>query len=949
MDPADFSINLNPHDIGCGDNIINLLRPTAIGVGQRHIKAELYKLNVYSGPSGIFKAHVDTPRSKRQFGSLVICLPSSHKGGSLIVRHQGVEKVFDWEAASKDQIQWAAFYSDCEHEVRQVTSGHRVSLTYNLYDMDTTDRISPSLRVEAISLVEPVKAVLDSDQFRPPGSILGIYLAHSYAHNHAENILHLPHMALKGIDSALYEVFTYLGLKVHLHPVLDGQIDDYERSDRCRLVNGTAMEKSNASAHSAPITSARSSRSWPLRMMADAMRTMKWKRNVVGLNKSRWDEFALVYLTYGNEASMDYMYSAAAMFVELPGHGMGSGSEKGSQDGMEEGIASETWPVASYTCPKETPVQRQGCDSIQRTACPGALISGVWAATGLGYSQNGSEAEGDAEEADHVACWVDWGMIVYCLKDVLEFANRASLEIASVIYVHDLEAATKKPVKIGETTLAFPFEAFGGYLFAKGSSGIRYQDRFAVELCNVAPHFARAINARAIMSNRLPESMQPDQVPYCIRHPSIATEHTYRQVAFRYPEMKYQVGRACAVAGYLDLYNELELLPEVHIAEEARDSGHHAIFESIVGSPQLYSVMNDYDNTSSIETPVVVQGIDLNAAVRSLLDHKQGLPNASRLRYIRLNDFRRNTFNITEDMSIDEWDSPRYDRYRDIAPLLYSPLPKHLPFVQKDLLILKAAYNGDIDRYARLHRQPLIRAELNCLVRGIYHNVIFAKWCSTQPRLADVFQVQAAITARYIMCNDLSRVQSVRQGSHLPYCIWYPSIASSSAYEELARTVPAMAPSVVRAAIVTRNRSLFDAIYADADNEMLKEAQACPDKYFLDQLSQRPNIDDSDDEHTSGSRRTTYRDLWETTRESGPKKLDGHRIWIDTDISPYDGRYAELSDIDLSIITPDEVKDHPVFEDDEEFMPRDTYPGVVEESREQNRLRYSAQAKMGLD
>ncbi|KAF2218601.1 hypothetical protein BDZ85DRAFT_170858, partial [Elsinoe ampelina] len=97
--------------------------------------------------------------------------------------------------------------------------------------------------------------------------------------------------------------------------------------------------------------------------------------------------------------------------------------------------------------------------------------------------------------------------------------------------------------------------------------GIRHQDGFAVELYNVAPHFARAINARAIMRNRLPESMQPDQVPYCTFHPGIATEDTYRQLAFRYPEMKYQVGRACAVAGYLDLYNELGLLPEVHIAE----------------------------------------------------------------------------------------------------------------------------------------------------------------------------------------------------------------------------------------------------------------------------------------------------------------------------------------------------------------------------------------------
>ena len=42
--------------------------------------AELYKLNVYSGPSGMFKPHIDTPRGCTQFGSLVVCLPTEFKG-----------------------------------------------------------------------------------------------------------------------------------------------------------------------------------------------------------------------------------------------------------------------------------------------------------------------------------------------------------------------------------------------------------------------------------------------------------------------------------------------------------------------------------------------------------------------------------------------------------------------------------------------------------------------------------------------------------------------------------------------------------------------------------------------------------------------------------------------------------------------------------------------------
>ena len=94
------------------------------------IRAELYMLNVYS-TGGHFKSHVDTPRSKDMFGSLVVCLPSEFTGGALVTRHQGHEVTFDW--SSSTTTHWAAFFSDVEHEVLPVTSGHRITLTYNLY------------------------------------------------------------------------------------------------------------------------------------------------------------------------------------------------------------------------------------------------------------------------------------------------------------------------------------------------------------------------------------------------------------------------------------------------------------------------------------------------------------------------------------------------------------------------------------------------------------------------------------------------------------------------------------------------------------------------------------------------------------------------------------------------------------------------------------------------
>jgi hypothetical protein len=60
--------------------------------------------------------------------------------------------------------------------------------------------------------------------------------------------------------------------------------------------------------------------------------------------------------------------------------------------------------------------------------------------------------------------------------------------------------------------------------------------------------------------------------------------------------------------------------------------------------------------------------------------------------------------------------------------LLSSPLPFDLPAVNKDLLILMAAYYGNIDRYTILCRPEEIHHEIICCVRGIYHNTMFAVW-----------------------------------------------------------------------------------------------------------------------------------------------------------------------------------------------------------------------------
>lgn len=96
-----------------------------------------------------------------------------------------------------------------------------------------------------------------------------------------------------------------------------------------------------------------------------------------------------------------------------------------------------------------------------------------------------------------------------------------------------------------------------------------------------------------------------------------------------------------------------------------------------------------------------------------------------------------------------------------LPELLCQPLPVDLPQGNKNVLILVAAYYGNIERYIKLRRPRMIFRELGCLVRGVYHNSLSALWCATL--IPDwPFSVQRAIHARMIMNDDLGRMNLQR-------------------------------------------------------------------------------------------------------------------------------------------------------------------------------------------
>ena len=70
-----------------------------------------------------FVDHRDTEKVPGMFATMVLVLPSSHRGGELVVRHLDREVTFDLRPDEPSEIGYAAFYADCVHEVRPVTAG----------------------------------------------------------------------------------------------------------------------------------------------------------------------------------------------------------------------------------------------------------------------------------------------------------------------------------------------------------------------------------------------------------------------------------------------------------------------------------------------------------------------------------------------------------------------------------------------------------------------------------------------------------------------------------------------------------------------------------------------------------------------------------------------------------------------------------------------------------
>ncbi|KAM5533678.1 hypothetical protein V8D89_012645 [Ganoderma adspersum] len=250
MDSDNFMTGLDPEATGLCDAVrLGLLSAQD---ETRAVRAELYKLNVYgergsypghhvewswltpTGEGAFFKPHKDTPRGQSMFGSLVVVFPTPHEGGALVLRHEDEEFTFDAAAllsGRTSSIAYVAFFSDVEHEVLPVLSGHRVTLTYNLFfgkpaPSSSLEVLRP-LHTNASAVKDALAALLDDAKFMPRGGTLGFGLRHHYPFPKAwtrrmESPLKSLRAWLKGGDAALFAACAELGVEPLLRLVCKG-------------------------------------------------------------------------------------------------------------------------------------------------------------------------------------------------------------------------------------------------------------------------------------------------------------------------------------------------------------------------------------------------------------------------------------------------------------------------------------------------------------------------------------------------------------------------------------------------------------------------------------------------------------------------------------------------------------------------------------------------------
>ena len=174
----------------------------------------------------------------------MIVFPTCHEGGALFLRRRGREWILDPGRAlaggylDPPSIGYVAFLNDTEQEVAPVTSGHRVTLIYNLYFDDGGSPVIPVSKKDAVSrhftspkptnqdeFREAFEALLENPEFMADGGTIAFGLRHSYP---IQNGFEPVYDVLKGSDTVVYHGVRALGFEPTLYMYYCKHFDSHE-------------------------------------------------------------------------------------------------------------------------------------------------------------------------------------------------------------------------------------------------------------------------------------------------------------------------------------------------------------------------------------------------------------------------------------------------------------------------------------------------------------------------------------------------------------------------------------------------------------------------------------------------------------------------------------------------------------------------------------------------
>jgi hypothetical protein len=245
-------------------------------------------------------------------------------------------------------------------------------------------------------------------------------------------------------------------------------------------------------------------------------------------------------------------------------------------------------------------------------------------------------------------------------------------------------------------------------------------------------------------------------------------------------EYKYIVGRICAINGYTELYKSLNILPEVHILEEAILAGHQDIVDVIEACKELwYAPFIHGHDCLPIRRATEC---DIHNAKYSTVKYMSNpyLDNSD----VYIDSLLIQPSDITEIPALNT--NIRYYKSKRRIDVKLGVIEKLInnPNIFKEyiispkygdaLSIKHAALTANIDVYSRVKGDVLIQDECYCLSHGIYKSMEFALWCKNNTDYERI-----TISEKFIMNDNLTYVHDNI------YCIWYPELPSEKTCIEL--------------------------------------------------------------------------------------------------------------------------------------------------------------------